>query len=292
MLRGMYTAASGMLMQQRKHDAITHNINNVLTPGFKQVEAVSRSFPEVLLTKMQKEDNQLKTTPLGRIHTGVFVEENISTFLQGNIQETQRPYDFALVSQIEVEGVQFDTSGKYVAPDGTISHRPQAFFTLMNSDGEIRYTRNGSFQVNVMGELVSSDGNRVMGVDGEPLILLDPEMDMPFENIQLTPHGQLTTESGQEIGGLLISRIDQPYQLIAEGQGMYRLAPDNQASATIAEWNDQIQIHQGFIERSNVDSARMMVDLNVALRSYEANQVIIQYYDRSLDKAVNEVGRV
>jgi flagellar basal-body rod protein FlgG len=53
-----------------------------------------------------------------------------------------------------------------------------------------------------------------------------------------------------------------------------------------------VQIRQGFVERSNVDAAQSMVDLMTALRAYEANQKIVQYYDRSLEKTVNEVGRV
>lgn len=292
MLRGMYTAASGMIMQQRKHDAITHNINNVLTPGFKQVESVSRSFPEVLLSKIENEQNQLKSMPIGRLNTGVFVEENIPLFLQGDIQETNRPFDFALISNIEVEGMAFDASGKNVSPDGDVTFRPQAFFTVLNANGEERYTRNGSFTVNALGELVTSDGYRVLGSDGETVALRDPETGMPTDRVHLNNRGVFISEFGQPLASLQITRVDRPYQLISEGQGLYRNDADNQALAAPSTMNDQIEVRQGYIERSNVDPARAMVDLNVALRSYEANQVIIQYYDRSLDKAVNEVGRV
>jgi flagellar basal-body rod protein FlgG len=53
-----------------------------------------------------------------------------------------------------------------------------------------------------------------------------------------------------------------------------------------------VQIHQGYIERSNVDAAQSMIDMTAALRAYETNQKIVQYYDKSLEKTVNEVGRV
>lgn len=292
MLRGMYTAAAGMIMQQRKHDAITNNNANIDTPGFKRIESMSRSFPEMLLARIQNEHNETRVVPMGRLHTGVFVEENLPVFLQGDLQETGNPFDFALISEIGIDGVVFDDSGKYISPDGEVIFRPQAFFTVLDHNGEERYTRNGKFTVNALGELVTYEGYRVMSDEGQPIVLRDSETDMLLDRAVLDSNGMFVTESGQPIARLQIMRVDQPYLLLSDGQGLYRADPDNLALAAPINADDQVQVRQGFIERSNVDPIRSMVDLNLALRSYEANQVVIQYYDRSLDKAVNEVGRV
>lgn len=292
MLRGMYTAAAGMIMQQRKHDAITNNNANIDTPGYKRTELLSRSFPEVLLSRMQVEHRQLRSMPIGHLHLGVLAEENVPVFIQGDLRETANPLDFAIISTIEVEGIAFDDAGKYVSPDGDIVYRPQAFFTVMGPDGQERLTRNGQFTLNELGELVTSDGYRVLGSEGEPIMLRDPETDKLLDQVFLNHRGTLVTESGAPVATLGMTRIESPYMLLSDGQGLYRIDPDNQAQAVPIHAGDQVQVRQGYIERSNVDPVRSMVDLNVALRSYEANQVVIQYYDRSLDKAVNEVGRV
>jgi flagellar basal-body rod protein FlgG len=291
MLRGLYTAAAGMITQERKHDAVTNNIANLNTPGFKRSESVARSFPEMLISRVRGGDGRGSET-IGRLSTGVFAEENIPVFLQGDLQETGQTFDFALVSEIQVEGALFDSSGKYVAPDGQVIFRPQAFFTVLNGNGEVRYTRNGKFTVNAAGELVTPDGYRVLGDDGQPIVLRDPATDAPVGNVKLDATGFLMTEDGQPLAGFLLTRVENPNRLIPEGNGVFRLNPDDAALAVPVAVSDEVQIRQGFVERSNVDAAQSMVDLMTALRAYEANQKIVQYYDRSLEKTVNEVGRV
>jgi len=102
----------------------------------------------------------------------------------------------------------------------------------------------------------------------------------------------LMTEDGQPLAGFLLTRVDNPNRLVPQGNGVFRLNPDDAALAVPVEVSGEVQIRQGFVERSNVDAAQSMVDLMTALRAYEANQKIVQYYDRSLEKTVNEVGRV
>src|ERR1700682_1651408 len=118
MLRGLYTAAAGMIMEQRKHDTITNNISNINTPGFKQGNAVSRSFPEFMISISNGDSNTRSVRPIGKLNTGVFAEEDLSIYLQGDLQETKNPLDVALVSNIKVPGLQFDGSGKMVTADG------------------------------------------------------------------------------------------------------------------------------------------------------------------------------
>lgn len=297
MLRGLYTAAAGMISEQRRHDTITNNIANINSPGFKQGNALSRSFPEMLISTIRGGQGA-STAPLGKMSLGVFSEENISIHTQGDLQETQNPFDFALVSNIQVPGMAFDASGKYVNADGERTFQPQALFTVMNADGELRYSLNGKFTVDPTGQLVNANGNQVLGRDGQPLFLVDGA-GQPIRSFKVTDKGEfldgngqpLLNQAGQPVG-LMLSRAENPNLLLREGNGLLRINPGDEATVAQVAAGDQVEVRQGFIERSNVDSAQSMVDMMSALRAYEANQKVIQSYDKSMDKAANEVGRV
>lgn len=304
MLRGLYTAASGMISQQRRHDIVTNNIANINTPGFKQGNAINRSFPEMLISRIGNGKGEPQAVPVGRLNTGVMAEENVSVHKQGDIQETNNPFDFAIVSNMQVPGARFDASGKYVDENGQRISQPQALFTVRDVNGEQRYTLDGKFSVDVNGQLISTDGLPVMGTDGQPIVLMDPVLQEPITDFRITKAGQLLKSDGTEIlnannqpVNLLISRIEDPNQLVRLGNGLYRLNPGSEGLARAVNLNDpnemsQLEIRQGFIERSNVDGTQSMVDMMSALRAYEANQKVVQFYDKSMDKAVNEVGRV
>ncbi len=198
--------------------------------------------------------------------------------------ETQNSYDFALVSDIRVPNMNFDASGKSRNADGTVVYQPQAYFTVLGQDGEQRFTRDGKFTVDRLGQLVTAGGLRVMDTRNQPITITEP--------VKLAANGVLTTETGQAVATLQITRVDNPQKLLSEGNGMFRVSPDDQnTAAPLADFTG-VQLKQGFIERSNVDSTQAMVDMNTALRAYEANQRVIQFYDKSMEKAVSEVGRV
>jgi flagellar basal-body rod protein FlgG len=268
-----------MITQQRRHDAVSNNIANLNTPGYKEQQAVIRSFPEMLIHLVGESSGtpgRPANRQIGVVNSGVMVEEIVPNFTQGTLQETGNPYDVALVSNIPV--------------DEATGYEPQAFFTVWNEANEPRYTRNGSFYVDAEGGLRTSDGYRVIGADGQPIVL-----NVPLEQVRIAANGALfDANTGEQLAGnpaLLISRIDNPYNLVREGYGVFRLA-DPAANPPAAADPAQFSVQQGFVEQSNVDPARAIVDLMTALRIYEANQRVIQYYDSSLDKAVNEVGRV
>ncbi len=293
MLRGLYTAAAGMITQQMKHDTATNNIANLNTPGFKRGSVSNRAFPEMLISLIHGEDgHQVRT--VGRLNSGVLAEENIPGFQQGDLEETGNASDFGIASDIRLPGVQFDAGGKALGPDGQPVYQPQAFFTLFDNNDELRYTRDGKFSLNSQGQLVSPTGYRVLGADGQPIVL-----DRSMDEIRLSPDGAfLDAATGlnvQDANGnpvqLLISRVDNPNDLIREGDGNYRLDPSAAPSVPV-DPAEQVRVKQGFIEKSNVDPVAATVDMMTALRAYEANQRVVQFYDRSLDKAVNEVGRV
>ncbi|MDQ8734052.1 flagellar hook-basal body protein [Paenibacillus sp. LHD-38] len=287
MIRGLYTAASGMISQQRRHDTVTNNISNINTPGYKQTNAVTRSFPEMMLSLTGAgEENYTK---IGKLTNGVFAEESLSIHLQGDLTQTNNSSDFALISNIELNGLAFDASGKNVGPDGEVTYQPQAFFTLQDQNGEVRYTRGGKFTLTEEGFLMGSDGSSVLGTDGQPIQM---PAGVGLDRLILTEDQRFIDANGQDIGvQLLISRVDNPNMLVREGNGSFRLAGEDGEAVAIAP-GERVEVRQGYVERSNVDAAQAAVDLMSALRAYEANQKVIQFYDQSLSKAVNEVGRV
>ncbi|MGG1552525.1 MULTISPECIES: flagellar hook-basal body protein [Paenibacillus] len=297
MLRGLYTAAAGMISEQRRHDTITNNIANLNSPGFKQGNSLSRSFPEMLISTIRGGQGA-STAPLGKMSLGVFSEENIAIHTQGDLQETKNPFDFALVSNIQVPGMTFDATGKYVDENGNRTFQPQALFTVLNANGEPRYSLNGKFTVDNIGQLVNANGNQVLGRDGQPLVLMDANGE-PISNFKVTDKGEFLDSDGRPILGangqpigLMLSRAENPNLMLREGNGLLRINPGDEATVTQVAAGDQVEVRQGFIERSNVDSAQSMVDMMSALRAYEANQKVIQSYDKSMDKAANDVGRV
>jgi flagellar basal-body rod protein FlgG len=297
MLRGLYTAAAGLITQQRRHDTVTQNIANLNTPGYKQVTAVQRAFPEVLIAMTGGySDNPNRT--VGRLNMGVFAEESLSPYVRGLITPSGETTDFAVESNIIVndpatgQPIKFDSSGKYVDADGQVTYRPEAFFMVRDKEGDVRYTRDGHFRVDEVGTLRTSAGFEVLDENGDPITLTGSVKDL-----KVNGRGQLQGQFGdgddqQTEITLGISIIDQPYQLIREGNGSFRLDTQNGATARLLQEDDDVEIKQGYLEGSNVDTTQSMVDMMAAQRAYESNQRVIQFYDASLDKAVNQVGRV
>ena len=292
MIRGLYTAAAGMVTQQRRHDTATQNIANLNTTGYKQVNTVNHAFPDVLVSAMTGGT----TTSIGRLNTGVFAEQSISQYLQGDLIESGKSVDFALSGDLQVvdpatgNNMSFDGSGKYVSPEGEVTYRPQAFFTLQDNEGNNLYTRNGSFSIDgATGQVLSSGGFTVLDSSGNPLVLRGSQESLKVDgqgNLLDPDTGLLT---GTRIG---VSIITNPQELVRDGNGVFHADDIEAAGIRYSNAADNMQVRQGFLEGSNVDPTQVTIDLNAAYRAYEANQKVIQYYDSSLQKAVNEVGRV
>ncbi|UNK18097.1 flagellar hook-basal body protein [Paenibacillus sp. N3/727] len=293
MLRGLYNAAAGMITQQRRHDTITQNIVNVNTTGYKQTDSVQRSFPEVLVSMIGGEPGNEHRT-LGKLSTAVFAEESLSLHKQGALRETGKTSDFAIVSELGLvdpatgENMSFDASGKYIDGNGEVIYRPQAFFTVQDENGEVRYTRNGQFHVSQDGNLLTSTGYQVLDADNAPIVLTGQA-----GNFTVNEQGQIVGVAGNPTGVTLgISVVDKPHALVREGNGVFRLNSTDGDGTRFLAAGDNAIVRQGFIEASNVDPSQSMVELTAALRAYETNQKVVQFYDKSLEKAVNEIGRV
>ncbi|NNU87471.1 flagellar hook-basal body protein [Geobacillus thermodenitrificans] len=275
MLRGLYTAASGMLAQQRRVDWLTNNLANAETPGYKADAGAMRAFPELLMNRL--EDESIPSAPpravptqtaIGLLNTGVYTQELIPNFRQGDIKETGLSTDVALVDgQVPV--------------DPTTGERGTLFFAVENGQGETRYTRNGHFTLSPDGYLTTQDGWNVLDGNGERIAI-------PSESFTVRDDGTITAEN-RTIARLGVVFAANPKTVVKEGNGLFR---STEGPLPQAPGNVTYMVKQGFIERSNVDIEQTMTDLLAAYRAFEANQKIIQAYDRSLDKAVNEVGRL
>ncbi|ASN04085.1 flagellar hook-basal body protein [Virgibacillus necropolis] len=266
MLRGFYTAASGMIAQQRRQEAMANNISNVNTPGYKADQPTLRAFPEMLMQQMGSAELPTKhgfkvpgNHSIGSLNTGVYVQENVPKFSQGDIRETGISTDMALIN-----GVLPDKTGAL-------------FFTVQNDAGEQRYTRNGNFTVDGQGFLVANQGYYIL--------------DQAGNRVQTNGLDFAVTQDGNaQVGGqnipLGIAYTPDASQMAKEGNGLFigemREAP---AGTTYT-------IKQGFLEQSNVDSLQAMTQMMESYRMFETNQRVLKAYDESMGKAVNEVGRL
>ncbi|MFS0645537.1 flagellar hook-basal body protein [Siminovitchia sp. 179-K 8D1 HS] len=257
MLRGLYTAVSGMYASQRKTEMLSNNMANAQTPGYKADQAYSRAFPEMLLDRMDP-SGMIQSRRIGSLHTGVYVQEVIPRFIQGDLRQTDRPTDLA------------------------VSDRGNgAVLFSIEQNGQVKYTRNGRFTVDPSGFLTTESGYYVLDENSNRIRVNSSQFHVDGE-------GRII-ENGVQGARLRLAVSENPDTLLKEGDGLYRT--ENGALLPMAE-NGTYEISQGFIEGSNVDLARSMTDMLASYRAFEANQKVLQAYDKSLDKAVNEIGRL
>lgn len=272
MFRGFYTAASGMISQQRRQEMISNNIANVNTPGYKADRISLRSFPELLIHEMNSQRlpvqgnvSRRKQTPIGLLNTGVYTQELTPNFQQGMLRNTGLYTDVAIIDEA------------YPDEEGAV------FFTVENEEGGLRYTRNGNFQVDGQGYLTTNDGLYVLDQAGNRIFTGDMEF-------VLHPDGTI------EIAGMAIplglSYIANPKELTKEGHDLFNPEPGNVVGEDPAAAGALFSVKQGFLEGSNVDTAQAMVDMIQAYRNFEMNQRVLKEFDNTMNKTVNEVGRL
>jgi flagellar basal-body rod protein FlgF len=141
MIRGLYTSASGMLAELTRNDVSANNLANINTAGYRKNVAVFKSFPEMLLQRMNDTStvNGGKPPVIGKVGTGVIVDDILTSYNLGQLKETSSPFDLALGGE--------------------------GFFTVQTPNGE-RYTRNGSFTIDKDRNLITTEGYLVLGEKG------------------------------------------------------------------------------------------------------------------------------
>ncbi|GGH84158.1 flagellar basal-body rod protein FlgG [Pullulanibacillus pueri] len=269
MLRGYYTAASGMLAQMQRQQVLTNDIANANTPGYKADQTSLRSFKDVLISRLSGVSSSQN---LGGLSTGVYLQEGIPDFSMGTLNETGKSTDLALVPT-EV-------------PADQKNGQPGALFlTVQQADGSTRYTRNGNLSVDALGRLETSDGNLILGTNNRPITVSS-------EDFQVASDGTVY-DNGRVSGQLNIGYAANSAQMVKEGNGLYK-AGEQGAVLPSAVGNQQIgySIKQGFLEQSNVSPEEAMTDLMNTYRTFQANQQVLKAYDQSMQLVANKVGQV
>ncbi len=278
MLRGIYTGASGMLAQDARMDAIANNLANVDKTAYKKDIAVFKAFPDMIIRRIN--ESGLGITPagsydtmpyVGKLGTGVELNEVFTNFDQGSLQRTENSFDLAL------EG--------------------RGFFTVMTERGE-RYTRDGSFTINQDGVLMTHNGNPVVGENG--IIRVHHNNFIVNEQGEVVVNGDLSADprdvvsmaSNDWSNPLVIDKLkivdfENIREIKKEGDSMYR--ETEYSGPPLPPGN--FKVVQGFLEKSNVNIVREMVDMIEVQRSYEANQKTVTSHDQALGKLINEVAR-
>lgn len=283
MLRGIYTSASGMMAQQWRMDAVSNNLANVDTTGYKSDQAIHKAFPQLLLRRFNTDIVNLppsgqipslgsvdKAPIIGKLGTGVELNEVFTVFEQGAFQESGNPFDLAL------EG--------------------KGFFVVSTPYGE-RLTRNGSFHLGPEGLLVSKEGYPVLGQNGP--------ISLKLNNFTIDPEGRIfhNAEFGEDptrlvsmeenewnetelVDQLRIVDVDLPRYLKKQGSSLYSTTEYSGQAYELPQASRAL-VRQGFLEGSNVNAVKQMVQLIEINRAYEANQKVIQAQDQAADKLFN-----
>lgn len=258
MLKGLYTAYTGMINEQHRMDTMTNNLANAATNGFKKEGATSQSFDSVLAYKI-KDTSEAANLPkrLGNMSMGVKTGENYVDYSGGPFKETGHTLDLAL-------------SGN-------------GFFTISftNKAGEtsVKYTRDGNFTMNARGNLLTQDGDFVLNDQGRP-IRLDPN-----EEITIDRSGDIY-QGGAYVDTIGITDFENYDYLERYGENYFQ--PVQGARTTEADTS----VYSGYLEMSNISVVTEMVNMITIQRQYEANQKVITTYDSTLENAVNQNGRL
>lgn len=250
MIRGWYIGASGMNAQQERLNAISNNLANVDTAGYKRDVTVSKEFSQLLLRRHEA-DGVYKTSNgsydvapiVGKLGLGVETNENFTQFEQGSFRDTHTATDFALGSE--------------------------GFFAVQTPNGE-RYTRNGNFILGKEGILETKEGYPVLGENG--IIRLEDD------KFHLDQDGMLYTKEGDLVDRIKVVRFDNERYLKKQGDNLWN-SNNISGDAYIAEGVERPKIIQNYLEMSNVNVVNEMVRMIEVNRAYEANQKSIQSED-------------
>ncbi|HBJ01877.1 flagellar hook-basal body protein [Lysinibacillus sp. FSL R7-0073] len=277
MFKGFYTVATGMITQQRRTELLSNNLANANTPGFKADQSTIRSFPDMLMSSIGKTNapaNQQAgaeyMNQVGALNTGTYLQETLPNYIQGQIYSTDFTTDMALI-------------------DGNLPQNEEGvsgsiFFRLAHPDGGEAYTRNGNFTLDGQGYLVNGQGLYVLNDVGQ-------RIQLPNDDFRLDESGAIYINN-QQVARVGVSYAANPNMLQKQDNGLIRTENGVNLPSAYGANGVSFTLRQNFLEGSNVDSGRAMTDLMTAYRAFEANQKVLQAYDRSMEKAVNEIGKI
>ncbi|WP_305403661.1 flagellar basal-body rod protein FlgG [Photobacterium leiognathi] len=250
----LWVSKTGMAAQDTKMTAISNNLANVNTVGFKRDRVVFEDLFYSIQRQPGAQVDQLNQLPSGvQLGSGVRVVGTQKVFTQGNSQNTQQQLDLAVMGS--------------------------GFFQIENSDGQVMYSRNGQFHVNSEGLMVNGQG-----------LPLQPQIQIPEEanSISVGVDGIVTaTLAGepepQELGQITLAKFINPAGLEAVGGNLYKeTQASGQAQEIIAGTDGAGSLKQGALEGSNVQVVEEMVDMITTQRAYEMNAKVVSAADDML----------
>ena len=258
MLRGLYTAHTGLRNEQNRMDILTNNLANASTVGFKKEGSTSQPFREVLAVKIKDSSVGLGTVqPIGHSRLGVKIGENYTDYTQGSFRITDNTYDLALAGS--------------------------GFFALEYTDSQgetsTKYTRAGNFTLTQEGYLVNNDGMYVLDTQNRR-IQLDTLKDAAIDSI-----GSII-QDGRQVARIQVTDFEDYDYLEKFGDTFFQPVE----GATPMEGSAEVK--SGVLEMSNMSVISEMVNMIAVTRAYESNQKIMKTYDESLGIAVSQLGKV
>lgn len=254
MFRSLWIAKTGLDAQQTQLDAISHNLANVSTNGFKRAHA---QFEDLLYQNIRQvggQSSQLTTLPTGlQLGTGVRPVATSRIFTQGNLQESGNQLDMAI-------------SGK-------------GFFPVLLPDGNTGYTRDGSFRVDANGQVVNPNGHP-----------LSPPVTIPVDAVSVTVGSDGVVSAivdgnatPVQLGQLQLATFVNPAGLDPKGQNMFsESAGSGPPSIGTPDIGGTGSIQQGYVETSNVNVVEELVAMIQTQRAYEINSKAISTSDQML----------
>lgn len=276
MVKGLYTAYTGMLNEQHRMDVLTNNLANANTNGYKKEGATSQAFSDQLALKIKDYTDAPHTARgLGIINPGVKIGEGYVDWTEGPMKETNNTFDLA-ISGNGFFGVEYTNKAVNIERDSA---------DITNT----MYTRDGNFTLTSEGVLVTQDGDFVLTADGA--------------HIQINPNLPVTINTLGDIiqDGAVVARVGVfDFEKTTHKDG--RISYDNlehygenlYIPVDGAEPVDNVQysVYSGFLEQSNVSVVDEMVTMIAVQRNYDTNQRMITTVDETLDIAVNQLGRL
>jgi flagellar basal-body rod protein FlgF len=274
MIRGLYTAASGMISGLRMQATVAENLANMSTPGFKGERSGLQEFSGVLARRQGQAAVPLPmgmNSVLGRVGTGAYVDSRETVLKEGSERKTDLPLDVMI--------------------------RGEGFFAIQTDDG-VRYTRDGRFGRDATNTLVSADGFPVLDAAGNTITVTSDDVRMlPTGEILQTTSQTVTLPDGSqaievtetEVGRLSAVLLKQE-DLVRAGGSRFDLAPGG--TPTAADLGTTTVFIQGSLEGTNVDIADTSTQMMSLARAYQSSQQVFTTLNETLQLAVREIGKV
>ncbi len=267
MLKGLYTAYTGMVQEQRRLDTLTNNLANSNTAGYKKEGMTTRSFEDELAIRIKDSGSNYHPRAIGNLKMGVKIGETYTDWSQGPLKVTlDEPHNLAL--------------------------QGNGFFAIEYTDKQgnssVKYTRNGEFVVDNQGYLRTVDGDYVLNQDAAMNGTTGAA-----GYIQINPLGEFTVEQngaiyqdGNVVAQLGVVDVEDYNYLEHYGENLYDLLEGGQTIASEAT------VEQYALETSNYNIVDELVSMITVQRAYDAGQRMIRAEDETLEMAVSQVGRV